>query len=200
VACSPVAQWRQGVAGEHRWGPGEAPGKKSGDGAHRGGRATVGRREVAGAVAFNDGRVAPVVVDEGGWVLQLEGDLGVRRRWSIEGKSSSEGRSPEGVDGSDAWTESGAEEGLWRWKTSEADGWVMGKRVRRSGVDGRDKRRAEEKKSDGGSVLRAVWDSGEGGPVAGTPHGVGRMGPGSERQATSRPRCASVSAVAHRRG
>jgi hypothetical protein len=38
----------------------------------------------------------------------------------------------------------------------------------------------------GGSVLRAVWDSGEGGGLAaGTPHGVG---PGSDRRAASRPR------------
>jgi hypothetical protein len=51
----------------------------------------VGRREVADAAD-----VAPVVVDEGGWVQQLEGDPGVRRRRSIEGKSSSKGRSPEG--------------------------------------------------------------------------------------------------------
>jgi hypothetical protein len=77
-------------------GPREAPGKKSGDGAHRGGRAMVGQREVAGVAAFNGGGVTPVVVDEGGWVLQLERDPGVRRRWSIEGKSSSEGRSQEG--------------------------------------------------------------------------------------------------------
>jgi hypothetical protein len=43
---------RKGVAGEHRWGPGEAPGKKSGDGVHRGGRATMGRRKMAGATVF----------------------------------------------------------------------------------------------------------------------------------------------------
>jgi hypothetical protein len=43
---------RQGVADEHQWGPGVAPGKKSRDGAHRGGRATVGRQEVAGTAAF----------------------------------------------------------------------------------------------------------------------------------------------------
>jgi hypothetical protein len=45
---------------------------------------------------FNGGGVAPVVIDEGGCVLQLEGDPGVRRRRSIEGKSSSEWHSPEG--------------------------------------------------------------------------------------------------------
>jgi hypothetical protein len=72
------------------------------------------------------GGVAPVVVDEGGWVLQLEGDPGVRRRQSIEGKSSSEGRSPEGADGGDARTESSAEEGFRRRKTGEVDVWAMG--------------------------------------------------------------------------
>jgi hypothetical protein len=46
---------------------------------------------------FNGDGVALVIVDEGGWVLQLEGDPGVRRRRSIEGKSSSEGCSPEGA-------------------------------------------------------------------------------------------------------
>jgi hypothetical protein len=106
-----VARRWQGVLGEHRWGPGEAPDKKSGDRAHRGGRATVGRREMAGAAAFNGGGVAPVIVDQGGWVLQLEGDPGVRRRQSIEGKCSSEGRSPEGANGGDARTESGVELG-----------------------------------------------------------------------------------------
>jgi hypothetical protein len=64
---SAVARRRQGVAGEHRLGPREAPGKKSGDGAHRGGRAMVGQREVAGVAAFNSGGIALVVVDEGGW-------------------------------------------------------------------------------------------------------------------------------------
>jgi hypothetical protein len=72
------------------------PGKKSGDGAHRDGRVTVGRREAAGAMVFNGGGVAPVVVDVRGGVLQLKRDPGVRRQRSIEGKNNSEGRSPEG--------------------------------------------------------------------------------------------------------
>jgi hypothetical protein len=46
-----VDRW-QGSAGEHRWGPRVAPGKKNGGGAHRGGRATVGRRDVTGMAAF----------------------------------------------------------------------------------------------------------------------------------------------------
>jgi hypothetical protein len=52
------------------------------------------------------------------------------------------GRSPEGGDGDDAWTESSAEEELrWR-KTGEEDAWAMGTNARRSGVDGRDEWRA----------------------------------------------------------
>jgi hypothetical protein len=31
-----------------------------------------------------------------------------------------------GADSGDAQTESGMEEGLWWWKTSEVDAWVMG--------------------------------------------------------------------------
>jgi hypothetical protein len=70
--------------------------------------------------------VAPVVVDECGVVLQLEGDQGVRRRRSIEERSSSEGRSPEGADDGDARTESGVGEGLQWWEADEADAWAMG--------------------------------------------------------------------------
>jgi hypothetical protein len=91
---------------------------------------------VAGAAAFNGGGVAPVVVDGGGGVLQLEGDPGVRRRRSIEGKSSSEGRSPEGADSGNARTEFAAEEELQQRKAGEADACVVGKRGRRSGMDG----------------------------------------------------------------
>jgi hypothetical protein len=72
-----------------------APGKEERVGAHRNGGSTVRRRKRHRAAVFNDGSSAPVVIDEGGWVLQLKGDPGVRRRRSIEGKSSSEGRSPE---------------------------------------------------------------------------------------------------------
>jgi hypothetical protein len=96
VGGSAVAQRQQGVADDHRWGLEEAPGKKIGDGAHRDVRATVGRREAASVAVFNGGGVASVVVDVRGGVLQLEGDLGVWRRRSIEGKNSPEGRSPEG--------------------------------------------------------------------------------------------------------
>jgi hypothetical protein len=66
----------------------------------------------------------------------------VRRRRSIEVKSSSKGG---GADGSDARIESITEEGLRCRKTGEVDAWVMGMSVRRSGVDGRDERRAGEK-------------------------------------------------------
>jgi hypothetical protein len=67
-----VTRWtttRWGLAGgkvlprEHCWGPGVVPGKKSGDEAHRGGRAAVGQWEVADAAVFrwegsSDGVVA----------------------------------------------------------------------------------------------------------------------------------------------
>jgi hypothetical protein len=73
-----------------------APGKEERAGAHRNGGSMARRCKRCRPAVFNGGGVAPVVVDEGGWVLQLEGDLRVWRRRSIEGKSSSEGRSPEG--------------------------------------------------------------------------------------------------------
>jgi hypothetical protein len=72
------------------------PGKEERAGAHRNGVLTVRWRKRRRAAVFNSGGVAPVVVDEGGWALQFKGDPGVRRRRSIEGRSSSEGRSPEG--------------------------------------------------------------------------------------------------------
>jgi hypothetical protein len=62
---SVVARWRQAVAGEHRWGPGEAPGKKSGDG-----QAMVWRWKATGAAVFNSGGVALVVAGMCGGVLQ----------------------------------------------------------------------------------------------------------------------------------
>jgi hypothetical protein len=34
------AGWRQGAVGEHRWGPGVVPGKRSGGGAHASGGST----------------------------------------------------------------------------------------------------------------------------------------------------------------
>jgi hypothetical protein len=139
---SVVAHRWQGIADEHRWGPGVASGKEERTGAHRNGGSTARRRKRHRAAVFNGGGVAPVVIDEGGWVLQLEGDPGVRWRRSIEGKSSSEGRSPEVADGGDAQTESGTEEGLWWWKTSEEDAWAMGEAC---AVLERDNRRAVEK-------------------------------------------------------
>jgi hypothetical protein len=64
---SAVTRWRQGVAGEHRWGPAVAPGKKSGDGAHRGGRTAVVIQGVADDAAAPSG---------GGGVPQLVADAG----------------------------------------------------------------------------------------------------------------------------
>jgi hypothetical protein len=117
------------------------PGKEERAGAHRNVVPTVRRCKRHRAVAFNGGGVAPVVIDECGEVLELEGDPRVRRRRSIEGKCSSEGRSPDGANGGDARTEFGTEEGLRRWKTGEEGAWEMGMNARRSGVDERDERR-----------------------------------------------------------
>jgi hypothetical protein len=131
-----VARLRQGVAGELEGATGRVLGKEERAGAHQNGVPTVRRCKWRRVAAFNGDGVALVVVDERGEVLQLEGDPGVRRRRSIEGKSSSEGPSPKGANGGDARTESGAEEGLQRWKVGEEDAWAMGMNARRSGVDG----------------------------------------------------------------
>jgi hypothetical protein len=85
AGSSAVARRWQGVAGEHRWGPGEASGKKSGDGAHRDGRATVGQRKAADA---------PVVVDVRGRVLQHWCGRGKRDLAPIRGMTKLRGRSP----------------------------------------------------------------------------------------------------------
>jgi hypothetical protein len=136
-----VARRWEGVAGYLEESIGEVPGKEERAGAHRNGVPMVRRRKRRLAAAFNGDGVAPMVVDECGEVLQLEGDPGVRRRWSIEDWGSSEGAHRRGADGGDVWTESGAEEGL-RWqKTGVEDAWAMGMKERRSGMDERDERR-----------------------------------------------------------
>jgi hypothetical protein len=135
------ARRRQGITGDLEGGTGEVSSRKERAGAHRNGVLTVRRRKRRRAAAINDGGVAPVVIDERGEVLQLEGDPTVRRQRSIEEWSSSEGAHRRGADDGDARTESSAEEGLrWR-KTGEEDVWAMGMSARRSGVDGRDERR-----------------------------------------------------------
>jgi hypothetical protein len=93
---------RQGATGEHRWGPREALGKKSGDGAHRGSREMVGRRKAAGAAVFNGGGVASLVVDVRGGVLQ---------HWCVRGKM---GLAP-----------------IWEWRSSEGAHRRGGRRRRR---------------------------------------------------------------------
>jgi hypothetical protein len=45
------------------------PGKEEGVGVHRKGGSMARRRKRCQAVVFNGGGVAPLVVDEGGWVL-----------------------------------------------------------------------------------------------------------------------------------
>jgi hypothetical protein len=61
-------QW-QGVTEDLERATGEVPGKKERAGAHRNGGSTARRRKRRRMVVFNSGGVAPVVVDEGGWVL-----------------------------------------------------------------------------------------------------------------------------------
>jgi hypothetical protein len=56
-----------------------APGKEEGAGAHQKGGSMVRWPKRCWASAFNGGGVAPVVIDECGEVLQLEGYKGVRR-------------------------------------------------------------------------------------------------------------------------
>jgi hypothetical protein len=79
-----ASQW-QGVARDLEGGTREVPGKDEGAGAHQSGGPTVTQHKWCRAAVFDGVGLAPVVVDEGGWVLQLEGDPGVRRRRSIEG-------------------------------------------------------------------------------------------------------------------
>jgi hypothetical protein len=50
------------------------PGKEEKTGAHQNGGPMVRRHKRCQAAVFNGGGVAPVVIDECGWVLQLEGD------------------------------------------------------------------------------------------------------------------------------
>jgi hypothetical protein len=74
VSRLPAARRWQGVAGNLEGATGEVPGKEEGAEAHRSGLPTVRRRKRRRVAAFNGGGVAPVVVDERGEALQLEGD------------------------------------------------------------------------------------------------------------------------------
>jgi hypothetical protein len=66
-----------GDAGDLAGPTGRTSGKEEGAGAHQKGGSTMRQREWRQAAAFNGGGVAPVVADECGEVLQLEGDKGV---------------------------------------------------------------------------------------------------------------------------
>jgi hypothetical protein len=111
---------------------------------------------------------------------------GVRRQRSIEELSSSEGAHQKGADGSDAQTESGVEEPArqmpGRW----------GKNVRNSGVDRGDKRRGGVKidRRAVAPFLRGGGGQQRGGARQrwGCHVAWGRVGPGSDRRAASRPR------------
>jgi hypothetical protein len=96
---SAAASRRQGVAGDLDGAIGEVPGKEEEAGAHWSGGLTVRWRKR---------RRAAVFIDEGGWVLQHEGDQGVRRQRSIEEWSNSEalterGRTAVTLGRSPAW-------------------------------------------------------------------------------------------------
>jgi hypothetical protein len=69
-----VARRWQGVAGDLEGATGEVSGKEEGAEAHWNGVPMVRRRKQRRVAAFNGGGVAPVVIDERGEVLQLEGD------------------------------------------------------------------------------------------------------------------------------
>jgi hypothetical protein len=68
---SAVARRRQGVAGDLEGATGKVPGKEERAWAHRNGGSTVRRRKWRRVVVFNGGKVAPVVIDVHGRVLQL---------------------------------------------------------------------------------------------------------------------------------
>jgi hypothetical protein len=67
VACSAVAQRRQGVAGDLEGVTEKVPDKQERAGAHRNGGSTVRRRKRRRAVAFVGGEGAQVGGDDGVW-------------------------------------------------------------------------------------------------------------------------------------
>jgi hypothetical protein len=69
-----VARWWQGVARDIEGATREVPGKEERARAHRNGVPTVRRCKRCRAAMINGGGIAPVVVNERGEVLQLEGD------------------------------------------------------------------------------------------------------------------------------
>jgi hypothetical protein len=103
--------------------------------------------------------------------------MGPAARGRPGGWSSSEGRSPEGVDDGDARTESGAEVGLRLRKAGEADAWAVEKacaalgrgRARRTTRGGE-----ENRSTTGGSFLRGGGGQQRGGgPAAEMPCSAG---------------------------
>jgi hypothetical protein len=74
VVLSAAASRRHGIAGDLEGATEEVPSKEERVGAHQNGGPMVRRRKRRRAVAFTDDGVAPMVIDERGEVLQLEGD------------------------------------------------------------------------------------------------------------------------------
>jgi hypothetical protein len=91
-----VARRWQSVAGDLEGATWEVPGKEEGVEAHRSGVSMVRRCKRCRVVALNGGGVAPVVIDECGEVLQLEGDQWGEEATVDGGKEQLRGRSQEG--------------------------------------------------------------------------------------------------------
>jgi hypothetical protein len=85
-------------------------------------------------------------------------------------KAARRGAHRKGVDSGDARTESGMEEGLRQWKTWRG-GWLGGGEACAELRHGRARQTERGVKkirpTASGSVLRAAWDSGEGGSGSG---------------------------------
>jgi hypothetical protein len=79
ASVSVTANRRQRAVGELVGATGWTPGTEEGARVHQKGGLTARRCKRRRAVVFNGGGVAPVVVDECGEVLHVEGDKGLRR-------------------------------------------------------------------------------------------------------------------------
>jgi hypothetical protein len=93
-----AASRRQGIDGELAGATERTSGKEEGPRAHQKGGSTVRRHKRRWAVVFSGGGVAPVIVNESGEALQLEGGKGVRRGWLIEKNRDSGRCSPTKAD------------------------------------------------------------------------------------------------------
>jgi hypothetical protein len=109
VACSSVAQWWQGVAGDLKLVNGKVPGKEERAGAHRNDGSMVRWCKRRQAAAFVGGEGAPVGGDGGCGVLQHRRGKGVRK---LQGLVARGGAHRGVVDGGSARPESMRKIGL----------------------------------------------------------------------------------------